>query len=472
LTKNTGSSATNERAPNTPLPELSIGNCNVSEWLISFRYERRIGLQNRAEFVLRKDVVDAVILDYTGEVTLVLHWNNEQYKQYFGLIEFAQEDEETLKLLCQSSSELNDQSILGLLHENVSTFEIIYTISRAAGYSEDQLVIDGMDTLLPEEIEVVVPILGIEVGESAVVGDFRLIPHSDIAWAREGWTEQGPGRVGEVQRLVDALYQGGALMRGVYTGRSLFEAEQQGLRDAELLAAWLGTRLSFRTASLPTGKIQPYNRTASGIRPTRGDIVAVRGLTSSRKWLRAVHMGIRARTTPIPICKDWYDEPPLAINLSRREREAILAFWRSLDVTDRLSSVISLWDAIEFYVGGITVPGLFAEPDLRRLKSETPAWLSPDQRRRYQDVLSGLNSAPLIPRLRAALERDRVPMTADEFELLHRLRRIRNPAQHGRERKMPSREDLRRAWSIVSRMLVYRSFRIMETAMNSKSDKN
>ncbi|MFI9642901.1 hypothetical protein ACIG87_23060 [Micromonospora sp. NPDC051925] len=443
--------------PTVPRPELLIGETDVSRWVTDFSFEHRIGPQNRAEFTLRKDVIDEVPLDYTGPVTLALHWNNKRHPQFFGLIELAFESQDGLQLLCRTSAELNDRSIVGLLHERVPYFEIIYTISRSAGYSDDQLDIHGMDTLALEEIEVIVPVQGIRVEEPVTIGDFELVPLSEISWAQDGWTEQGPARVGNAQQLVYLLARAGAFMRGIYPDRALFEAEQKGLRDAELVAAWLGTRLNFRAASLPFGKIQPYNRMSSGIRPTAGGVVAVRGRTSDRRWLRAAQMATPMRTTLIPVCDDWHDEPQLAKGLSLRDREALLAFWRSLDLADPLSSVIALWDAIEFYVGGTTLPGLFTEQDLRRLRDETPAWLSADQRKRFKDVLGGLNSPPLIPRLRAALDRDGVPITDAEFDLLRKLRRIRNPAQHGKERKAPSGEDLRQAWSIVARMLVYRS---------------
>jgi hypothetical protein len=118
--------------------------------------------------------------------------------------------------------------------------------------------------------------------------------------------------------------------------------------------------------------------------------------------------------------------------------------------------VISLWDAIEFYVGGTQTRRLFSKADIDRLCSEPPTWLDPEQHDRFIQQVRPLNNAPLLTRLRTAIARDGVPVSEEEFALLARLRRVRNPAQHGKVRNIPNEEDLRRAQSVVARMLVQR----------------
>jgi hypothetical protein len=182
----------------------------------------------------------------------------------------------------------------------------------------------------------------------------------------------------------------------------------------------------------------------------------VRADSTDRRWLRVTENATVARAAGLPRSTDGSVQPPIPANLSLRDREAVLAFWRAASMVNPLASVIALWDAIEFYVGGTSVPSLFERDDLQQLRDECPAWLDPQQRERYVHLIDSLNNVPLFVRLRAAVEAGGVPVSEAEFDLLSRLRRVRNPAQHGKERRLPDQHDLRRAWSIVARMLVYR----------------
>jgi hypothetical protein len=231
-------------------------------------------------------------------------------------------------------------------------------------------------------------------------------------------------------------------------------------KKADVVAAWLATRFRFSTANFPDGTIQPFDRGCSWIHPKRGSLVAVRGLESGRRWLRKLGLDEPAWRTGLPLADDWSVEPTLLGDLSTEDREALLAFWRSLDATDPIAANIALFDCLNFYVEGTKLPRQFTKSELELLRKAPPDWLAENQRERYVQVIDQLNAPSLFSQLGVALERDGIKVTEAEWQLLRTLRKLRNPAQHGESRVAPRREDLRFGWAIVARILVHRLARV------------
>jgi hypothetical protein len=201
------------------------------------------------------------------------------------------------------------------------------------------------------------------------------------------------------------------------------------------------------------GRLQSFERTVGSSTPRPLEIAAVRSTESARRWIRVTTTVRRLVQSALPLSPEGNLDPPIPPDVATRDAEAVLAFWRAQSASP-LGSVIALWDAIEFYVGGTRAPSKFEGAALDRLRDEVPTWLTDEQKARYQDLVGNLNNAPLFVRLREAISQDGVPVSEEEIAVLSRLRKVRNPAQHGRERKTPDDYDLRRAWSIVARLLV------------------
>ena len=99
---------------------------------------------------------------------------------------------------------------------------------------------------------------------------------------------------------------------------------------------------------------------------------------------------------------------------------------------------------------------VFSAAELRRLKAELPDWLSNAQRSRAKEALGLTASYPLMRRVRESLENDDVPMRPSEWDVLGRLRRLRNQATHGSSAPAPPEEEFELGLSLLSRALVNR----------------
>lgn len=454
-------SMTNDPPPvaAAPFPALSVrlGDLELSPWHPQLRVNRTTGIATtNATVKLDGEAAESPLLDYAEPMTIAVTRDGVEYPQFAGYVEYGGMIDGRFTLYCRSNAAFEDFSAGVWLHEGVRGFEIIYTTSRMMGFADDMLRIDGMESLGMEEVEVVVPLIGLGVERGLTVGPYRVVPSQSVDWVNTTWTTDPPARRGDPVQVPADFLQCGAYLVGRYPERKLYEAEVAALRDAEVVCAWFGARLSYSNSRLPSGLVQPFNRGSNGIRPQRASIVAVRGLSSGRRWIRYTDPIPRSKRTLVPICDDPAHEPQLPGVLPDRDREALLTFWRARDATDPLGSLISLWDTIEFYANGAKAPKIVSKQELARLQEEAPEWLNEDQRQRYIDVLKMINSPSLAFRLDEALSRDGVPVSDEERELLQRLRKLRNPAQHGNARVSPSAQDLKKAWGVVARMLLYR----------------
>jgi hypothetical protein len=163
---------------------------------------------------------------------------------------------------------------------------------------------------------------------------------------------------------------------------------------------------------------------------------------------------------------DYEDHPALEIgpeaatllgaNADERLRRALREWRDAADSDNSFDRVTHLWRSIEIYAKGATATPLFTDEEIRDVQEAVAGieGLSYAQQVRLRDLGSRANDAPLLARLRAALERDDIDITDDEFALLRTTRDLRNALEH--RRTLTSVEDraVARALGIVDRVLV------------------
>ncbi len=324
--------------------------------------------------------------------------------------------------------------------------EVVHLLARAGGLREEQIVIPELAGLPLETFEVLAPLEGVSIEKAVDFAGITILPASAGTC--------GLATLDVSDELHDEFAASGYALALVTTTRCL-EAEERGLEAIDLALAWLTLRLRYGLVILPDERPLPFQRSESLARPTRRDMVMVRGLTTTRQWLRQPRSLEIARTvdpTPDGLRMDG-NMPQLPL----QERLAVLALARATQEPDELARVHALFEAIEFYAAGVKVKQLFPKASLKEIRNGLPASLTAQQRGRIGDLLGGANAAPLRIRLVQALDEDGVPITADEVDLLWRLRQLRNDVVHGRKSELPVREDVEYATSIVARMLMYRT---------------
>jgi len=398
-----------------------------------------------ADLVL--DLERAVSLpDYFAGLAVVAEERGERFPRFSGSVVSASLVADGVAVSALGGVSLAESLIGGLAARGLPNFELVYVLARSGGLRDEQLNIDGLDTLPRETFEVVAPVDGVVVEEAVDFGGVRFLPPPIAARALSAL---------DVSDEMRADYEASAYALALVTAERTLAAEERGLAEIDLALAWLTTRLRYGLATLPDGRPLPFRRSESLAEPTRRDIVAVRGLLSTRQWLRRPAALAEPRTVELlpDNARLEANPPPLTL----QERLALLALARATREADPLARVHALFEAIEFYASGISAPPLFTKSERKGLIENLAAELDDKQRDRLVDLLAKVNDAPLRIRLMRALDDDQVSIVGGEVDLLWRLRDLRNDVVHGRRSELPAAEDVEYATSIVARILLHRA---------------
>lgn len=432
-----------------PVLRVYFGDVDVGPAVTSIRTKNAINELASAKFDLDLVVAGGAHIDYLGEVRITAEVKGEEHPLFTGSVIEANPQEGSIKVRCGSGVALQE-TLVPAIASHVPGVEMIYLTLRHVGFPDERMRLDGLDELRVEPFEVIAPLVGVEVHDEVVVGAVRLV--SAIS---------GELTIASLE-LADSLrdrFLGATGYAVAYEAAARTAlAEEQGLRSIDVTLGWLTVRARYGLARLPDGSALRFNRTRARTRVERGDSVFVRGMNTSRWWLRAI--ASNREDVVIDLSETDLLSPSLPGPLSMQDQQAILAGLHAAAEADPLGRVTALWEAIEFYVAQTTLPKMFTTAEMKEIKASLPGTLTEGQRRRASDRLAELNSPPLLARLRAALAEDGVSVTAGEMALLQRLRRLRNDAVHGRAVELPRPDELEYATSVVYRMLVHRMARL------------
>lgn len=339
---------------------------------------------------------------------------------------------------------LDDVGTPGILIEAAPRPDVVWSILMTSGIDAESLAVEGKDGLSEEEFEVIVPVYGVRFGQLVEFGRVRLVP------APSGPPMAVPPEFSDLAERF-ASCDGLAITKVV--ARTMFEAEQQGLAEIDLAlgVALLAHRDAGSDPKDP-GNL-PFSRERATSVIGRYPVVAVKGRWG-RRWLRDTRTGRPepqrlAAFATVPSSLGAYDYE----NVPVRYRQAIASWRRAVDETDRVASLMAMWESIEFYVSGTTVPHRFAKPEIRRIRERAVGDIDPTRADRVARAINQLNAPSLMERLDHAAASDGVLLTIGDRMIFQRLRDARNNIVHGHEWVIPAHADLRKGLSATSRLL-------------------
>jgi hypothetical protein len=349
-----------------------------------------------------------------------------------------------ISLKLSSGAVLTERNVSPMWSERVGAAEIIYSTLRDAGFPDDRLRIQGIDELEEEIVEVCVPILGIDLDSRVRVGRVTFLPGSSGLASIAGCDVPTP-----LAELMAATSEHALF---ITRAAHLRDAEKQAIDEIDVVLAWLRVHGHYGLIHRPSGHPQDFTRERAMSHPRRGEVVAVRGLTSRRRWVRVPE----DRTPPPNLRLDDEPLPPaLPVSLTLAERQALIACQRAAAEGDTIAASTALSDTLEFYTAGVAAPPLFEQAELEGIKRSLPH-LAPHKKKVVTDAIGRLNSSPLKRRLIEASARDRAPLSREEVNLLWKIRGARNAAVHGKGGEPPAPQDITYATSIIARLLAFR----------------
>ena len=331
--------------------------------------------------------------------------------------------------------------------QEVHHTELVYAMARGAGFPPEKIVIQDLDKILPEAIEVAVPLIGVEVEREVSIGLVKLAPPqagSEII-----------SRFHPSPSLADEFRSGLTVARFHATKPLLYDAEQEALGHIQTAVSWLTVRANYGRPTLPEGDLVRFDRANAIARPRQLPVIAVIGLMTGRRWLRRPP-GVRVESRVVFDARSRLDYPQVPADLPASDANALSAARRAITPGDSALRTHALWEAFEFYVAQRPSTRLFTKADREGILAASEESLSDQQLTRLGQVVNGpLNELPLMDKLLAALSDEGIVLTGADRAVLARLRKVRNRTMHGRPAEGVD-DDLEHGCSILARALVTR----------------
>jgi hypothetical protein len=429
--------------------QTRFGDVEVTAALRGLKARAALNDLPSAELGLELQLLGGRPPDYFAPVEIARLAEQQKQLLFTGSVLSAKPAAGRVELSLASMPEMNERAMPAFSAWMVSAPEITHGMLRSAGMQESQLNIEGLDQLPVESFEVIAPVQGLQVPERTALDDVYFLP-ADAARA-------GVDRLGVVQPLASSFTAADCHAVTFVTARRMFDAEVQALSRIDVALAWLSVQARYGLAVWPDASARSYSRAASRSSVRRGDLVWVRGLASTRQWMRSPVFVAQAQSLDL---QSGHHAGAVQLRLlSLQERQAALALRRAGSDTEPLQSITALWEALEFYVAKVELPELFSPAQLRTLRKAVPKDLPQPLRTRAIEAINRLNEPALMTRLRVASERDGVMLSKAEWDLLTRLRRVRNEAVHGASQTTATAWQIDLGVSIVARVLLHRAYR-------------
>lgn len=388
--------------------------------------------------------------DYLADVVIGMETRDGFQQRFYGVTDSVRIEDGIVHVDFVNDPTLPETVIRGWSMIGLNPRELMWSSARIAGYDEERIRVQGFVKGPWEVFEVATSIDGLNVEGDQEVAGVTFVSGSALVPALAVGFDSSDIR----SQYTDAP----AHARTLVTAPTLFDAEQHGLARIDHALNWMVLRGQYSFAVLPGGRWRGYQRLQTVSRPQRRDVVAVRGMATHRRWLRAP-TGIRTRPDlKVTNSVNW-GMPVLPPTLTYQEREA-LATWRRASTSDDPIAVIgALWETIEFYTHDVPTQDLFNDESSMLVVHHATEGLSKEQARRVAQKLQALNRPAVHDVLDAAYTLDAVAISKKEKNLLRRVRELRNDYVHGRSKSLPKTGDVRYAVALVNRMLLHRVHR-------------
>lgn len=331
----------------------------------------------------------------------------------------------------------------------VPPIDLIYMLARTAGMSESQIVLDSVDRLPHEVIEIARSVASLSASSPLRMGGVTILPRATVDLPMPGEPDE---RVADLH----AEFRGGTAIAVTYVSgyRRMYDAETVGLRRIDDAMNWVRVNSRYGGSRWPNGEPRAFSRENARATVRAEGPVWVRAMGSGRTWLRDTEVPSRRAVADLLEILAPGLAPPDVL----ADRLAVAACARAAD--DGLTTIDrvgALWEALEYYAGGISVEPLLSKGEKRAIKRSLPSGLTSRQRSRIEALVDEANRPPLLARVRAGIEAHGVPVTDAEMDLLRRLRGVRNDTVHGRVPEPITRSDIDYGVSVVARLLLHRA---------------
>jgi len=336
--------------------------------------------------------------------------------------------------------ELTEIGITALIVANIEHQEVVYSMTRMAGFPKDKLHIHGLNSS-DKEMTAFIPFKGLLIEEDETIDDIQFL-------SRKSLLEKLPKTV-ESERW-NGLLDADGWISFHCKAPHFFEAENLAIEKADVFLAAYSGLLQYGY-SVFDGDFIEWERTRETINLKRQNHILLVVPTNGAVWLRDLSPYKPSQTTLQPTISIDIEA---VIRASENFYLPLLIWNRFRDSEDYHVVAIGVSQIIELLSSGIKSSIEFTDEQLRDLSSRAVANLTEEEKPPILAAINRLNERPLMEKFQKHLENIQLTPSKEERELLSKFRTIRNKIEHGTKPKEPSLQEIKRVKALINRIIL------------------
>jgi hypothetical protein len=178
--------------PLSPTWHVYVGETDVGSWVIDIETRSAVGETSRANVLLRKESATEASINYFAPVRIIAEYQGVEHSQFMGVVEMVSVGPDAIRMACEGALKLRDRLVNAFARERVTAPETVWTLARSVGYPDNLLAIDSLDVIQAEEIEVAIPIHGVQLDQELQFGRVSMTKFDSVRWATENWNVNAP----------------------------------------------------------------------------------------------------------------------------------------------------------------------------------------------------------------------------------------------------------------------------------------
>ena len=391
----------------------------------------------------KSDFLQLGAINYLDEV--VINSVSQKRLLYRGnIVSIRSEPNDQVVIMLDNGQELKETGIKSLSVMRYDPREVAYSMARLAGFSQDQLVIPGLDNSLKEMIAFV-PFKGLRIEQDEMVNGVQLLALNSVKSMQEKLPKN------EKTEVWHGFLNADAWISLRFTASHFADAEEIAIEKADVFLSAYSSLLQYSYSQFG-GNFIEWERVDGAINLKRQNHILLVMLNSGSAWLRDISSYKPTQTKLNPTIKL---DIASVMDASESFQLPLLVWNRFRDSEDFYVVAIGLSQVVELLSTGVKLPQSFTKERLTEITSRTIANLTDEQEINFvRSAIKRLNEGALMKRFNQHLTNIGITLNEHEQELIGKFREIRNDIDHGRKAQEPSMQEIKQVKALVNRVIL------------------
>jgi hypothetical protein len=390
----------------------------------------------------KSDFLQLGAINYLDEV--VINSVSQKRLYYKGnIVSVKSEPNHQIVIQLDNGLELTETRVR-FLRVGVDHREVLYSLSRLAGFRHDSLFIHGLDNS-DKEMLAFVPFKGLLIERDEMVSGVQLLTLKSVKSIQEKLPKN------ENTELWQEFFDADGWISFQLTASHIADAENIAIEKADVFLSAYSSLLQYSYSQFG-GDLIEWERIDGAINLKRQNYLLLVMLKTGGAWLRDISS---YKPTQSKLKSAIKLDIASVMDASENFQLPLLVWNRFRDSDDYYVVAIGLSQVVELLSTGVKLPQSFTKERLTEITSRALANLT-DEQEIYlvRSAIKRLNDGALMMRFNQYLTNIGITLNEHEQGLIGKFREIRNAIDHGRKAEEPTVQEINQVKALVNRVIL------------------